>query len=63
MSSFFFYLHPPSPPSSLSPLSPFHLGDFAYNLETENSANGNFFMNRAMLYATNQPVQPACGNQ
>ena len=40
-----------------------HSGDMAYNLESENSANGNFFMNRAMLYAANQPLQPACGNQ
>jgi hypothetical protein len=39
-----------------------HAGDWAYNLDTGNSANGNFFMNRAMLYSAAQPTQPACGN-
>lgn len=38
-----------------------HAGDWAYDLETGNSANGNFFMNRAMLYSANFPVQPAPG--
>ena len=39
-----------------------HAGDFAYNFESGNGANGNFFMNRAMLYSANYPVQPAIGN-
>jgi hypothetical protein len=39
-----------------------HSGDWAYNLDTGNSANGNFFMNRASLYSASLPVQPACGN-
>jgi hypothetical protein len=39
-----------------------HAGDWAYDMDTGNSANGNFFMNRAMLYSANFPVQPACGN-
>lgn len=39
-----------------------HAGDWAYNFDTGNSANGNFFMNRATLYSTQYPVQPACGN-
>jgi hypothetical protein len=39
-----------------------HAGDWAYNFDTGNSANGNFFMNRATLYSSFLPVQPACGN-
>ncbi len=39
-----------------------HAGDWAYNFGDGNSANGNFMMNRAMLYSAAQPVQPACGN-
>ena len=38
-----------------------HAGDWAYDLETGSSANGNFFMNRATLYSTARPVQPAPG--
>lgn len=34
----------------------------AYNMDTGNSANGNFFMNRAMLYSSSSPTQPAPGN-
>jgi hypothetical protein len=47
-------------PSFLPPLA---AGAGAYNLESGNSANGNFFMNRAMLYSAQQPVQPAPGNR
>lgn len=39
-----------------------HAGDWAYNFDTGNSANGNFMMNRAMLYSAAHPVQPAPGN-
>lgn len=39
-----------------------HAGDWGYDFETGNSANGNFMMNRATLYAAQQPVMPACGN-
>ena len=39
-----------------------HAGDWAYDFNTGNSANGNFFMNRASLYSASLPVQPACGN-
>lgn len=31
-------------------------------MDTGNSANGNFFMNRAMLYSSSSPTQPAPGN-
>jgi hypothetical protein len=39
-----------------------HAGDFAYDLESGQSANGGFFMNRATMYSTNYPVLPAPGN-
>jgi acid phosphatase type 7 len=39
-----------------------HAGDWAYNFESSNSANGNFFLNRAMMYSSNYPVLPAPGN-
>lgn len=40
-----------------------HAGDFAYDFESDNSANGNFFMNRASTsYAASRPVQPSPGN-
>ena len=38
-----------------------HAGDWAYDLNSGNGANGNFFMNRAMLYSAQFPVQPAPG--
>ena len=39
-----------------------HSGDFAYNFESDESANGNFFMNRAQTYASRYPVAPSPGN-
>ena len=39
-----------------------HAGDWAYDLSSDESANGNFFMNRAHPYASKIPVLPAPGN-
>lgn len=39
-----------------------HAGDWAYDMESSNSANGNFFMNRGMAYSAHFPLMPAPGN-
>jgi hypothetical protein len=39
-----------------------HAGDFAYDLQDIDSANGNMFMNRAMTYSTSVPVSKQGGS-
>lgn len=39
-----------------------HSGDFAYDFESDDSANGNFFLNRASTYSSSLPTNVAPGS-
>jgi hypothetical protein len=47
-------------PSNIHP--PPEIPSHSYNFDSDQSANGNIFMNRAETYSTQFPVQPAPGN-